>query len=78
MSKLTKEDVNNFAIKNNVTFSEEELNFTYDFVNKNWKTILGNHGMFDMSRYKEKFSEENYNKMQILVKQYTFKYRDYL
>lgn len=78
MSKLTKEDVNNFAIKNNVNLSEEELDFTYDFVLKNWRTILSNHGMFDISKYKEKFSLENFNKIQVLLRQYTLKYRDYL
>lgn len=78
MSKLTKDDVNRFALNNNVNLSEEELNFTYEFVLKNWKTILSNHGMFDISRYKNQYSEENFNKIQLLVKEYALKYRDFL
>ena len=78
MSKLTRDDVNSFAIKNNVNLSDEELDFTYKFVLNNWKTILSNHGIFDLSKYKEKFSEENFNKIQLLIKQYMLRYRDYL
>ena len=36
MSMLKKEDVNNFAIKKNVFLSEGELDFTYEFLKKNW------------------------------------------
>ena len=34
MERLKKEDVLNFAVKNNVSLSEEELDFTYLFVKK--------------------------------------------
>ena len=78
MNKLTIDDVNKFALKNNINFSEDELNFSYNFVKNNWKTIISNHGMFNISKYKEKFSEENFNKLQVLIKQYSVKYRDYL
>ena len=56
IAKMQKEDVNNFAIKNNVSLSEEELNFTYEFVKKNWNTILSNPNLFHMERYKDKLS----------------------
>lgn len=78
MSKLDKETVNNFALKNNIELSPEELDFTYDFVKKNWKTILSNHGMFDLDKYKEKFSLENFSKVQKLLKESLLKYHDYL
>ena len=34
MDNLTKEQVNDFALKNQVYLSEEELSFTYTFVKK--------------------------------------------
>ncbi len=78
MSKLDKETVNSFALKNNIQLNESELDFTYDFVKKNWKTILSNHGMFDLDKYKGKFSEENFPKVQKLLKESLLKYHDYL
>ncbi|MGM9834187.1 MAG: hypothetical protein ACI31M_00180 [Bacilli bacterium] len=78
MSKLTKEDVLKFAISNNVNLSESELDFTYQFVKKNWQTILSNHGNFDIDRYKGNFSEENFTKIKKLIKEYATKYSRYI
>lgn len=78
MEKLTKEDVHNFAIKNNVYLSEEELNFTYNFVKKNWKTLLSNPNLLNLERYKDKFSEENYQKINNLIKEYLNRYKSFL
>ncbi len=74
MEKLTIQDINNFAIKNNVNLSDEELNFTYTFVKKNWNTILSNPNLFHLERYKEKYSEENYHKINHLIKEYLNRY----
>lgn len=78
MNKLTIQDVKNFALKNNVNLSEEELNFTYEFVKKNWSTLLSNPNMFHFERYKDKFSEENYLKINQLIKEYLTRYKSFL
>lgn len=78
MSKITKEDVNNFAKKNNVLLSEEELNFTYEFIKKNWQAILANPNMLNLERYKNNYSEENFIKIKKLVREYSIKYKNYL
>ena len=78
MNRLTKEQVQEFAIKNQVNLSESELDFVYDFAKKNWQYILSNHGNIDISRYKNRFSEENYLKIQKLIKEYALKYANYL
>jgi len=78
IAKMQKEDVNNFAIKNNVSLSEEELNFTYEFVKKNWNTILSNPNLFHMERYKDKFTEENYHKIAKLIREYQNRYKSFL
>ena len=33
INRMTKEDINNFAISKDIHLSNEELDFTYDFVN---------------------------------------------
>lgn len=78
MSLLKKEDVQNFAIKNNVSLSEEELNFTYEFVKKNWRIILSNPNAFHLEKYKDRFTEENYYKIDLLIKEYLKKYQSFL
>jgi hypothetical protein len=78
MDNISLEQVNNYALKNNIILSNEELDFTYKFVKKNWQTIFANHGNFDISRYKNYFSEENYNKIVKLYKESLQKYSNYL
>lgn len=74
MDNLTKEQVNDFALKNQVYLSEEELSFTYTFVKKNWEMIFRNPNLLQLERYKEHFSEENFKKIQKLFVLYYQKY----
>ena len=57
MNKLTLDDINNFALKNNISLSAEELEFTYIFVKKNWQTIIANPSSLNLDRYTDKFTE---------------------
>lgn len=78
MNKLTKEDVNNFALSKNVTLSEEELDFTYQFVKKNWEACFKNPNLLNLDRYKDKFSEDNFIKIKKLLEEYMGKYGNLL
>lgn len=78
MNRLKKEDVLNFAVSKNVFLSEEELNFTYDFIKKNWQDILRNPNLFEIDRYKNKYSEENFKKVKQLFKEYHQKFGSFL
>ena len=78
LDNLTIHDLNNLAITKEIYFSEKELNFSYDIIKKNWKTILSNHGVFDIDKYKDNYSEENFIKIKKLIKEYTIKYSNYL
>ncbi len=74
MDNLTKEQVLNFAQKNQIFLSQEELDFTYTFVKKNWEMIFRNPNLLKLERYKDKFSEENFIKIQKLFVLYYQKY----
>ncbi len=74
MNNLSIEEVNNFAIKNNVNLTEEELKFTYEFIKKNSEPILRNPNLLNLDRYKEQFSEENFIKIKKLTQFYYQKY----
>lgn len=78
MDRLTKEDVNTFAQSKNISLSENELNFTYDFVKKNYKNFLANPSLFNIERYKDKYTKENFSKITKVFNEYFQKYSNYL
>ena len=71
-------DVNNFAINKGIGLSNEELDFTYLFVKKNWDKILRNPNLLNFDRFKDRYSEENFYKIQKLYQMYYQKYGHYL
>lgn len=71
-------DLNNLAIGKEIYLSSDELEFSYNFIKKNWKTVLGNVYFFDIEKYKNKFSEENFSKIKKLANEGITKYGNYL
>ena len=78
MDNLTIDQVRDFAIKNNVELSEEELTFTYDFVKKNWELIFRNPNLLNLERYKSNYSEENYEKINKVWQEYFQRFSSFL
>lgn len=78
MARLTKEDVGNFALSKNAILSPEELDFTYDFVKKNWEQVIKNPKLLNLERYKNHYSPENFNKIVKLFNEYSAKYQAFL
>lgn len=75
--KMSKKDLNDFAIKNGVYLSESELDFTYNFVKRNYETLYANPNI-DLTKYKSHYSDENFSKMMKLIMQYKTKYASFL
>ncbi len=78
IKRLTKEDVYDFAIKKNIILSDNELEFTFNFIKKNYKEILNNSNVFDINRYKDMYPKENFNKIVKVYYEYFTKYGSYL
>jgi len=78
VSKMSIEDVNNFAIKKNVVLSPEELEFVYSFIKKNWEQIIKNPNLLNLDRYKDHFSPENFVKIKKLFVEYSALYQSFL
>ena len=70
INKLTKQDILNFASKKNLKVTDEELDFVYNFIKYNYKTVLNNPNSFNLSNYKNNFSSENYNFINSLISKY--------
>ncbi len=78
INKLTKDDVNKFAISKGANLSNEELEFTYSFIKKNWKDILKNPSIFDIERYSKYYSNDNFIKIKQVFNEYFQKFSSYL
>ena len=78
MRCITKEDVNKFAKSKNVFLDNDELNFTYDFVKKNYKEMLKNLSLFKIDRYKNKYKGNNFEKIKKVYIEYFSKYQRFL
>ena len=70
INNMTIDDINNFAIKNSIYLNNIELNFIYDYIKDNYNSLLDNPNNFDISIYKNTFSEENYIKINNLINEY--------
>lgn len=78
INKLTKDDINKFAISKGATLSNEELEFTYSFIKKNWKDVLKNPSIFDIERYSKYYSNDNFIKIKQVFNEYFQKFSSYL
>lgn len=70
VSNLKKEDIDIFAKKNDIFLSNEELDFTYQFIKNNYKEAIKNKDTFNLSAYKDRFSSENFEKIEKLINKY--------
>lgn len=70
VSIMQKEDIRKFANKNNLTTTNEEIDFIYDFIKNNYEYILKNPNSFDINKYKDKFSNENFLFLTTLINKY--------
>lgn len=78
MDHLTIDEVNNFAIKKGVHLTESELEFTYNFVKKNWKNVLANPTLLNLDRYSNIYSSSNLQKIKVIFNEYSQKYQRFL
>lgn len=70
ISTLTKEDIIRYARINNLTVTKDEIDFLYNFIKTNYKSILANPDKFNLDDYKDKFSSENFIFLQKQVNKY--------
>ena len=78
ISKLTIQDVNNFAIKKDCYLSNQELAFTYNFIVNNWENFIKNPNSFNIDLYKNHYSQENFIKIKKIYQEYFDKFKDLL
>lgn len=70
INKLSKNDINNFALNNNIKLNNNELDFIYNFIKTKYKEVLNNPNSFNFTKYKNNFSNENFVKINGLINRY--------
>ena len=70
INNITKSDINSFALKNNINLNNNELEFIYNFIKSRYKDILNNPSNFNLVKYKQNFSNENFIKINAIVNKY--------
>jgi len=70
INNISKTDINNFALKNNINLNNNELEFIYNFIKTRYKDVLNNPSNFNLVKYKQNFSNENFIKINAIVNRY--------
>lgn len=70
INKMTKNDINSFAIQNNIKLNNNELDFIFNFIKTKYKEVLANPSNFNFTKYKNNFSNENFIKINGLINKY--------
>ena len=78
VSKLTREQVTSFALMHNIVLSNEELEFTYNFIKNNYENILNNYESLNLEQYKHYYTVDNFEKIKILFYEYSNKFKPFL
>lgn len=75
---LTKEDIVKFASFQNEILTNNEMDFLYNIIKKEWKTIIFGNYQVILSQYKEYLSVDKWNKIENLILEYKEKYKSFL
>ena len=78
INKITKEDINNYLIKNDIFLNNNELNIIYDYFKNKWYDFLYGDNLPILEYLKNNISESNYNKLYDLYIKTKEKYSNYL
>ena len=78
INKITINNINDFAIKNNINLNEKELNVLYDVSKNRFEEVLYKDDSNVKNYLKEHLTSENYDKIVKLYDEYRAKFGGYL
>lgn len=78
ITKLSKEQIISFALMHNIVLNEQELEFTYQFVKQHGEEVIKNYDNFNLDAYKNNYTPANFEKIKILFKEYSQKFKPFL
>ncbi|HIS91215.1 MAG TPA: hypothetical protein IAC20_06150 [Candidatus Faecisoma merdavium] len=78
ISKITMEDINNFALKNGINLNDKELEIIYNHVKNNWRTIIYGNPREILDDLKENINNISYQKIESLYVYFKNRYSNFL
>ena len=78
IDKLTIQDINNIANKNNINLNDYELNFIYNQIKNNYNDLLYGDSTNIFNELKNNVSSDNYYKIMELYTKYKQRYQSLL
>ena len=78
VNKLTINNINDFALKNNIKLNKKELNVLLEVAKKHYSELLEDNSKDVEDYLKDHLTNENYDKVVGLYYEYKEKYQGYL
>lgn len=66
IERLSKDDINTFAINKGITLEKDELDIIYDYLKKHWRTFYYGNPKAQLEELKSKLSKPTYSKIETL------------
>ena len=63
VNRLRKEDVNNYALKQNIVLDNSEIDFIYSYIKNNYRKILSRDISLSLDEVKPKLRDSTYNNL---------------
>lgn len=78
ISKLDKNNITYFALKNDIRLNDNELDYVYKTIKNDYKILLSNNYESVFNESRNKLSSENYDKLYKLYLVYRKMYEEFL
>ncbi len=70
VKRITKDDINKFSLKQGVNLTKDELDIIYNYVKKDYKTVIYGNPRVILDELKTKVRTLTYNKIESLYEQF--------
>ncbi len=70
VKRITKDDINKFSLKQGVNLTKDELDIIYNYVKKDYKTVIYGNPRVILDELKIKVRPITYNKIENLYEQF--------
>lgn len=70
VKRITKDDINKFSLKQGVNLTKDELDIIYNYVKKDYKTVIYGNPRVILDELKTKVRPLTYNKIENLYEQF--------
>ncbi|MCM1371170.1 MAG: hypothetical protein NC181_04720 [Clostridium sp.] len=78
IDNITKSDIYNFGVKNNIILDDKELDIIYYYIKKDWKVIIFGNINPILNELKEKVNTYKLTKIVKLYNEFKEKYKNFL